>query len=271
MPKKKKNSPKSSSILMRSVPSTTGFFTLFIVVAIIFLMLNPSIVISGSVLGEKTDRAGEAGEKNEDHRGPDDKALDASSLPLRIQQADKKLLLKKEPEDGDEVEFMSRDFKRLETISSEDASGDGKLDSSKKHFGAKSHFPLSIDPGTNTLIVTTPAGIKAVAILPDIAVQNMLAKGILSKIGGGIASGSGRFNDGTATESGNEDEDLTSNIELKEKDGKLMYKIKGTVKKKIFGIIPIKLKREVNVSADDGEVDSVEEPIFTRILGIISF
>jgi hypothetical protein len=49
---------------------------------------------------------------------------------------------------------------------------------------AQTRFPLMVDLNTNALIVTTPKGQKIVTILPDAAVQHMLAANVLDQAGG---------------------------------------------------------------------------------------
>jgi hypothetical protein len=173
------------------------------------------------------------------------------------------------------------------------ATDGGGLVMPEKHLGARIHFPHTIDLATNSLIITTPAGTKTVAILPDKAIQNMITKGIISKIGGHVinASGSaipggddsatGSGDVGDATDSGGftvtqEDseeaiEDTTENISLTEESGQLVYKIKGTLKQKFLGVLPVDLEREVTVSAESGDVTNIHEPLFTRFLNAVSF
>jgi len=54
----------------------------------------------------------------------------------------------------------------------------------KDKMAAKTNFPLMVDFETNTLYVTTPKGTKAVTVLPDAAVQHMLAANVLDQLGG---------------------------------------------------------------------------------------
>src|SRR3989339_856770 len=48
---------------------------------------------------------------------------------------------------------------------------------------ARTNFPLSIDVATNELIVATKDGPKEVTVLPDQAVLNLLATGIVDEVG----------------------------------------------------------------------------------------
>src|SRR3990167_5176005 len=63
------------------------------------------------------------------------------------------------------------------------SSGSASLVIRNKIF-AQTHFPLMVNLETNELIVTTPKGTKTVTILPDKAVENMLAANVLDQLGG---------------------------------------------------------------------------------------
>lgn len=54
----------------------------------------------------------------------------------------------------------------------------------RNRTAAKTSFPLQVNLNTNELIVTTPKGAKIVTVLPDKAVQNMLAANVLDQVGG---------------------------------------------------------------------------------------
>ncbi len=161
------------------------------------------------------------------------------------------------------------------------ATNGGSFDVHGKHLGAISHFPISIDPTTNALIITTPAGTKVVTILPDRAVENILTKGIISKIGGHIASSSAEESGGSSSGSGvlfttssSDGQSISSvtndNIELTEENGAPVYKVKGSLDKKLFGFIPVSVGKTVTVSADTGDITGTSENIFNRFLDLIS-
>lgn len=54
----------------------------------------------------------------------------------------------------------------------------------KNKVAAKSRFPIMVNLETNELMITTPKGTKIVTVLPDKAVQNMLAANVLDQLGG---------------------------------------------------------------------------------------
>lgn len=111
-------------------------------------------------------------------------------------------------------------------------------------FSVESDFPLSVNPATRELTVTTPAGSKVVAILPQQATDNMLASGIVT---------------------------TTTGVDLKtESDGKLSYNINGTKNKKLLGVFDVAVPKNLIVSAETGQVLSVNQSTFSKILDFLS-
>lgn len=152
---------------------------------------------------------------------------------------------------------------------------------------AVTSHPLSIDLATNTLIVTTPKGEKAVTVLPDVAVQNMINSTIVSRLKGSKndddteddeneATGSGELDDDidNATDSSELDEENETEtpieLELNEND-ELVYVIDGVLDEKLLGIIPVEINKKVTLSAETGEVLNVSQSFFEKLLDFFSF
>jgi len=111
-------------------------------------------------------------------------------------------------------------------------------------FSVESDFPLSVNPTTRELTVTTPAGSKVVAILPQQAINNMLASGIVS---------------------------TTTGVDLKtESDGRLSYNIDGTKNEKLLGVFNVAVSKNLIVSAETGQVLTVNQSTFSKILDFLS-
>lgn len=111
-------------------------------------------------------------------------------------------------------------------------------------FSVESDFPLSVNPITRELTVTTPAGSKVVAILPQQAVDNMLASGIVT---------------------------TTTRVDLKtESDGRLSYNIDGTKNEKLLGVFDVAVPKNLIVSAETGQVLTVNQSTFSKILDFLS-
>lgn len=128
--------------------------------------------------------------------------------------------------------------------------------------GAVTEFPLSIDLATNTLSVNTPAGQKNVAVLPDQAVRNLLLANVINRLGGQAIVEEAR--EGSLS-------NLDQVITLGERNGVPVYEIQGISSQKLLGFIPISLNRTVEVSAETGNVVSMQESLLNRALDLISF
>lgn len=136
------------------------------------------------------------------------------------------------------------------------ATMEGKMVIVEKNLGAVSKFPLQVDPQTNALIVTTPAGAKTVTILPDEALNNLLASRLITEIDSSNTQGS------LAS--------LNRVVDLEELNGVLVYKVSGKRKNLVFGILPVKTSVMAYVSAQDGKVIQSSQSFFGRILNRIS-
>lgn len=111
-------------------------------------------------------------------------------------------------------------------------------------FSVESNFPLSVNPTTRELTVTTPAGSKVVAVLPQQAIDNMLSAGIVT---------------------------TTTGVDLKtEPDGSLSYNIDGTKNEKLLGVFDVAVPKNLIVSAQTGQVLVVNQSIFSKILDFLS-
>jgi len=133
-------------------------------------------------------------------------------------------------------------------------SDNGRFVINRNQVGAVSDFPLSVDLTTNTLSVTTPAGEKQVTVLPDQAVQNMLARNVIDRIGD--------------QEAGN----FSGRIRMSQKpDGTLTYEIDGEKQERLLGLMRIKFKKTAVVSAETGELVETKQAFTDRILELISF
>jgi len=167
---------------------------------------------------------------------------------------------------------------------------------------AQTHFPLTVNLETNELTVTTPKGSKVVTVLPDQAVANMLATNVLDQIGGkgglnylaSLPTVSSTM-DVTSTEASTTTTPETTQIPVEtdtvalepsstltpdqeseqivlteQEDGSLTYEIPGTKTEKLLGFYKVTLKRTAIVSAETGELLSIQQSPTDRILDILS-
>jgi hypothetical protein len=111
---------------------------------------------------------------------------------------------------------------------------------------ARTNFPLSVNMATNELIVATKDGPKIVAIMPDQAVTNLLATGIVDIING------------------------EENLELQVQEGEPAYQIAGTKRYLFLAFIPITQPVTALVSAETGEVVATQQSAIANIIDFLS-
>ena len=114
----------------------------------------------------------------------------------------------------------------------------------EREMEAVTHFPLRIDAETNQMSVVTPKGEVVVKTLPAKAIDNMLNSGIADKI--------------------REVELIENEVKETEEAEPLIYKIKATRKKRLFGLIPINIPVETSIGVSSGEVISTSQSFFFR-------
>lgn len=156
----------------------------------------------------------------------------------------------------DEGELEDEAEMELEKEDVRIATAPGQTALVNKRVGALFNFPLSVDPVTKELTVTTPAGTKTVAVLPQQAVDNMLASGVMSSVVGERADSS------LAS--------IPSLVKLEIEDGVLGYKVTGVKVHRLFGLIPVKTEVEAFVSAENGQVVGTSESFLSKILNRVS-
>lgn len=191
-----------------------------------------------------------------------------------------------ELDEGEKVEVETEDDTNL-SVTKRGAKfviTDGTIEATTK-------FPLSIDLATNELIVTTPAGVKRVTVLPQTAVDNMIRVGhvhlILPPTPEPTATGSATPTltasstpegspEGTPTgtpEATPEATPLASTIgvEIVEKSGRVVYRIRGARRERFLGIIEVLIPKTLEVSADTGQLISTEQTTTSKLIDLLSF
>ncbi|MBI2326921.1 hypothetical protein HYU92_01235 [Candidatus Curtissbacteria bacterium] len=170
-----------------------------------------------------------------------------------------------ELEDEETDELLEDASAKLEVDGVKFATDSGRLDIIQNGRRVRINFPLSVNPTTGELFVTTPAGEKVVAILPDTAIQNMLSAGILTRVEPEpepLPSPSpGATESATVVETG---------IELTQLNNQPVYIISGIKNKSFLGLVPVDLKLKVVVSAQNGQVLQTRQGLLTRLLDFFS-
>lgn len=187
----------------------------------------------------------------------------SGGIKVRYEIRDGRVIIKAETEEGQEVpeQDLSKIEDRLGKNDIKVATEGAKLLVARNNVGALSNFPLQLDLNTNELIVSTPAGSKAVTILPDQAVQNLLAANIISRLDPAVLQ--------EAAQSGG----LTSVsdvVALGEKNGALVYEIAGLRDHRLLGFIPVTTPVSVVVSAETGGVVTQEQSLLSTIVDLLA-
>lgn len=122
-------------------------------------------------------------------------------------------------------------------------------------------LPLSVDLNTNILTVTTPAGERQVTVLPDQAVQNMLAANAIDRLGGqALVDEVRRGNIQT----------LGQVVELGLRNDVPVYQAQGVKEHRFLGFWPVTTSVTVSVSAQTGEVVATDQSFGDRVIDFFS-
>ena len=183
--------------------------------------------------------------------------IDSTGGRFELENEDGKLKIKIKQENGNEVEIENDSLDDINEILEEEdihiatTSGHG-FRIRRGQFEAGTRFPLSINPQTNQLTVTTPAGEKNVAVLPDQAVENLLRL---------------KFIDIVATDSAT---GTSENISLGLLNDEPTFQIKGLDNQKLLGFLPVSIQKTSFVSAESGEVLKIDQTFLNRLLDLLS-
>lgn len=183
-----------------------------------------------------------------------------NGIKTKLVSEDGKLTVKAEKEDGTEVELEDESFKEVENHLAEDnisvSTESGQLVIQKNNTRATTTLPLSVDLGTNTLSVDTPSGVKTLAVLPDQAVQNLIDAGIINRVSGTVNQATG--------------ETETEKLQVEDRNGVLVYEVKGISDQRLFGLIPLKISKDISVSTETGNAVVINQSLVSRLLDILS-
>lgn len=121
---------------------------------------------------------------------------------------------------------------------------DGRFSIEQNGVIALTDFPININPKNAEISVTAPSGIRYLAILPDEAYRGLLKAKIISTLGG---------NKLTISEG---------------EKGELSYVVPGQKVINLFNLFSYPIEVRTTVSASTGEVLSVDEPVWLKVLNL---
>lgn len=196
--------------------------------------------------------------------------IENETIKLKYSIVNGQVVLSIENEDGEELEIEDNELEKLENEVEDELEDDNirlvpttgnQLALTQNEIAALTNFPLTINIETKELIITTPEGQKVVTILPDEAVQNLLATGIINSIETPPSE--------IATQ--NQLGALTGVVEIETRDSEIVYKIKGKKTHRMLGIIPVATPVTAFVSTDTGLTIAKQQSILTNIIDFLSF
>lgn len=195
--------------------------------------------------------------------------IENGTVKLKYKIENGQLVLKVEDESGEEVEIEDDELEELEDMVEDELAdddiqltptADNQLAVTKNQVAALTNFPLSINVETKELIVTTPAGQKIVTVLPDEAVANLLATGIINRVETAPADATTQGQLGA----------LTGVVKLEIRNNKVVYKVRGTKIHRMLGFIPIDTQTTAFVSADSGTVVAQQRSVLASVVDFLS-
>ena len=195
--------------------------------------------------------------------------IEDDDIKLKYEVVNGKLVGTAEQEDGEDLDLDEDKLEELENEIEDQleaegikiTTGAGLLTFSKNQISATTNFPLSIDVGSNELIVMTPAGRKVVTVLPDEAVQNLLATGVINELANDTLL-TGMLPD--------EEGSIKGVVEFTLRNDEPVYEVSGIKKYNLFAFIPVERPVTAVVSSENGKTVATETSFLTNVVDFFS-
>lgn len=191
-------------------------------------------------------------------------------LKLKYVVENGRVVLKAENEAGKELELEDKEKEKIEDAVKHELEAEGVKvvkatqtstpTFAKNQIAAKTDFPLSIDVTTKQLIVTTPAGQKVVTVLPDQAVQNLLATGVINRV----------ETPPTDTTLTNQLGTVSGIVKLTIRNNETVYEVNGVKTHRVLGFIPVSTPVKAFVSTETGTPVAQQQSVLTSIIDFLS-
>lgn len=218
--------------------------------------------------------------------GRKDSKLRIGGLKIEYKLENGKVVSKIKNENNEEVDLDEDEKEDLfEEIESELEDDNVKIATDSTQLGiiqngrrVRTNFPLSVNPQTGELTVSTPSGEKIVTVLPDVAIQNMIRAGfpiITTPSPSPEPSGSPEATpsatpEGTPTASPQTAME-TADIELTQVNNVLSYIIDAAKEERLLGVLPVRIKVKGVVSATSGQLLELRRSFLSRLMDLLSF
>lgn len=181
---------------------------------------------------------------------------------LEIKSENGKTEIHAKKADGTEIQLSSTDaVTKLNDALKEkeievEETPDKELVIRKGDVEAETKVPVSVDPITKELSITTPAGQKTVTILPDQAVANLIASKQITSVTQQATNGGANS---------------SQRIALTELNNEPVFQVDGVLNKKVLGIVPVSFAKTSFVSGTTGNVVKTDETLLNKVLEAFSF
>lgn len=181
---------------------------------------------------------------------------------LEIKSENGKTEIHAKKADGTEIQLSSTDaVTKLNDALKEkeievEETPDKELVIRKGDVEAETKVPVSVDPTTKELSITTPAGQKTVTILPDQAVANLIASKQITSV---------------TQQATNAGANSSQRIALTELNNEPVFQVDGVLNKKVLGIVPVSFAKTSFVSGTTGNVVKTDETLLNKVLEAFSF
>lgn len=281
--KKKSFQTRKKDNLLFFIRRRFFFLSALVVAALLFsgqISFTQDYRSGKSVLGEENTETNGTGLSTANQGGRNESAtaqtnVTSGTVPSNLRfnfEVDKgKTTLKVEDNEGRSVSTQesvrSELEKEIEAKGVEVSSAGGELTFTRNNTQAVSHFPLSVDPETHELTVTTPAGTKTVTVLPDAAVNNFLEHAkVATTASPSSTAGAGGFGSLSAP-SGT----TVTSVDLNLRNNDLVYEVQAQKEEKFLGFIPVTTTSSTAVSAQNGQIVSKTQSLLNRFISLLSF
>lgn len=214
-------------------------------------------------------RTGEDRFETKVEEGKEETKIRTGGLRIEIKREGDRVVTKIKNEQDEEVELDEDDEEELledleEELEEDDifiATEEAQPGFIQRGHRVRTNFPLSVNAATGELIVSTPAGEKVVAILPEVAIQNMIRAGILTRVIEPPAPVEGTASASVAG----------AGIELTQVNNQPVFVISGVRRQRFLGLVPVDIRIRAVVSVENGQLVDLQQGLFPRILDLVSF
>lgn len=195
--------------------------------------------------------------------------IEQGELKIKYELENGQVVKTVEDDEGDEVELKDDELEEvekeveneLEDEGIEISTSSGKPTVIKNQVAASTEFPLSVDVSTNQLILTTLEGEKVVTVLPDQAVQNLLATGVINSV---------TLNQTSDLMTTSTLGPVDSVVQLKVRNSEPVYEIDGEKIFYLFAVIPVSQSVKAIVSAETGSLVTKQQSFLTNVIDLLS-